>query len=88
LVGERRALINQLRAILLERGFIAPQGRRKLERARPRIAGRVCLWVRDDTCGLTIRISSSLSCAVSENNAVDAEAIFDAAARPTMRFVR
>jgi len=31
LVGERTALINQLRAILLERGFIAPQGKRKLE---------------------------------------------------------
>ena len=33
LVGERTTLINQLRAILLERGFAAPQGRRKLERA-------------------------------------------------------
>jgi transposase len=32
LVGERTALINQLRAILLERGITAPQGRRKLER--------------------------------------------------------
>jgi transposase len=31
LVGERTALINQLRAILLERGFIAPRGKRKLE---------------------------------------------------------
>src|SRR5919107_1366781 len=31
LVGERTALINQLRAILLERGLVAPQGRRKLE---------------------------------------------------------
>jgi transposase len=31
LVGERTALINQLRAILLERGFVVPQGRRKLE---------------------------------------------------------
>jgi len=31
LVGERTALINQLRAILLERGHAAPQGRRKLE---------------------------------------------------------
>ena len=31
LVGERTALINQLRAILLEREFIAPQGKRKLE---------------------------------------------------------
>jgi transposase len=32
LVGERTALINQLRAFLLERGLIVPQGRRKLER--------------------------------------------------------
>ena len=31
LVGERTALINQLRAILLERGETVPQGRRKLE---------------------------------------------------------
>lgn len=31
LVGERTALINQLRAFLLERGVIMPQGRRKLE---------------------------------------------------------
>lgn len=32
MVGERTALINQLRAILLERGFVAPQGKRNLER--------------------------------------------------------
>ena len=31
LVGERTALINQLRAILLERGITVPQGRRKLD---------------------------------------------------------
>ena len=31
LVGERTALINQLRGFLLERGLAAPQGRRKLE---------------------------------------------------------
>ncbi len=31
LAGERTALINQLRAFLLERGLIMPQGRRKLE---------------------------------------------------------
>src|SRR5215210_9060228 len=31
LVGERTALINQMRAILLERGLVIPQGRRKLE---------------------------------------------------------
>ncbi len=30
-VGERTALINQLRAILLERGMVAPQGKRKLQ---------------------------------------------------------
>ena len=32
LVAERTALINQLRAILLERGLVAPQGKRNLER--------------------------------------------------------
>jgi transposase len=32
LVGERTALINQLRAVLLERGTSVPQGRRSLER--------------------------------------------------------
>jgi transposase len=32
LVGERTALINQLRAILLERGIVVPQGKRHLER--------------------------------------------------------
>src|SRR6201982_1977474 len=32
LVGERTALINQLRAILLERGIAVPRGRRNLER--------------------------------------------------------
>jgi transposase len=31
LVGNRTALINQLRAVLLERGIVVPQGRRKLE---------------------------------------------------------
>src|SRR6202021_733689 len=31
LVGERTALINQLRAILLERGLVAPQGKWKLK---------------------------------------------------------
>src|ERR1700730_15695960 len=31
LVSERTALINPLRALLLERGLVAPQGRRKLE---------------------------------------------------------
>ncbi len=31
LVGERTALINQLRAILLERGIVVPKGKRNLE---------------------------------------------------------
>jgi transposase len=37
LVAERTALINQLRALLLERGITAPQGRRKVERLLPEI---------------------------------------------------
>ena len=37
LVTERTALINQVRALLLERGITAPQGRRKLERLLPEI---------------------------------------------------
>src|SRR4029077_3394057 len=31
LFGERTALINQLRAVLLERGIVVPQGKRKFE---------------------------------------------------------
>ncbi|PDT76172.1 IS110 family transposase [Sinorhizobium sp. BJ1] len=37
LVGERTALINQLRAILLERGITIPQGRQKLESMLPQL---------------------------------------------------
>src|SRR3546814_123128 len=37
LVGRRTALINQLRAILLERGIVVPQTRRVLERSLPDI---------------------------------------------------
>lgn len=37
LVAQRTALINQLRALLLERGITAPRGRRKLERRLPEI---------------------------------------------------
>ena len=37
LVAARTALINHLRSLLLERGIIVPQGRRKLERALPEI---------------------------------------------------
>jgi transposase len=37
LVAERTALINQLRAVLLERGVVIPKGRRKLEQALARL---------------------------------------------------
>jgi hypothetical protein len=55
LVGARRTLLNQLRAILLERGHIFPQGRRKLEAAvdalvsdpASEISGRVRQLVTD-----------------------------------------
>src|ERR1700704_4939801 len=39
LVGERTALINQMRSILLERGIVVPQGRRRLLDALPGISG-------------------------------------------------
>ena len=38
LVGQRTALMNQIRSILLERGIVVPQGRRKLLDARPKDA--------------------------------------------------
>lgn len=55
LVGERTALINQLRAVLLERGIIVPQGRRKLEvyleallaEERVQLSPRVRLLIED-----------------------------------------
>jgi transposase len=56
LVGARTALINQLRAILLERGIAIPQGRRKLQRqlaammdeaGAPSLSPRMQLLVED-----------------------------------------
>jgi transposase len=56
LVGERTALINQVRAILLERGIIVPQGKRKLEQhlrfvmdaqQAPQLSPRMRLLVAD-----------------------------------------
>ncbi|MCW0001741.1 IS110 family transposase [Pararhizobium sp. YC-54] len=55
LVAERTALINHLRALLLERGIVVAQGRRKLEDALgvfadeddPRLSSRVRLLVED-----------------------------------------
>ena len=40
LVSERTALINPLRALLLERGIVVPQGRRKLEEQLSTFADR------------------------------------------------
>src|SRR3546814_1718783 len=49
LVGRRTALINQLRAILLERGIVVPQTRRVLERSLPDI-------LADESNGLSPRL--------------------------------
>jgi transposase len=49
LVGRRTALINQLRAILLERGIIVPQTRRVLERRLPEV-------LADENSGLSPRM--------------------------------
>src|SRR5207248_4265542 len=40
LITERTALINHLRTVLLERGIIIAQGRRKLEKALPEILAK------------------------------------------------
>ena len=44
LVGERTALINQLRAILLERGIVVPQGRQQAGA----VISPICCDGRDD----------------------------------------
>ena len=49
LVGRRTALINQLRAILLEHGITVPQGRRVLER-------RLAAILADERGGLSPRV--------------------------------
>jgi transposase len=54
LVGERTAPINQLRAILLERGIVSPQGERKLEQFLAMLmdgAGRGRIEPADDHAG-------------------------------------
>jgi transposase len=68
LVAERTALINQLRALLLERGITVPQGRRKLERLLAEILGdegnglgprlrRLIADMREEWRGIDRRIS-------------------------------
>ena len=69
LVGERTALMNQLRAVLMERGIIVPQGRRNLEQhlavildgEEPRLSRRVRSLVEDmraEWAGLDRRIEA------------------------------
>jgi transposase len=49
LVGQRTALMNQMRSLLLERGIVVPQGRRKLQE---QLAGLLC----DGASGVSSRI--------------------------------
>lgn len=49
LVGQRTALMNQLRAVLLERGIVVPQGRRRLEQ-------QLAAIVQDETTSLSRRV--------------------------------
>jgi len=68
LVAERTAVINQLRALMLERGITVPQGRRKVERLLPEILGdernglgprlrRLIADMREEWRGIDRRIS-------------------------------
>ena len=72
LVSERTALINHLRALLLERGIVVPQGRRKLEQALPGI-------LADESSGLSARLRRLASDLREEWRALDERiAAFDA----------
>ena len=64
LVGERTALINQLRAILLERGLVAPQGRRKLEQ-------RLVDWLAQGDLAVSQRIRALIEDMWAEWQALD-----------------
>src|SRR5258708_22431518 len=73
LVSERTALINHLRALLLERGIIAPQGRRKLQEELTAFADE------DGTEALSPRIRLLIEDLRSEWRALDERiAAFDA----------
>lgn len=64
LVGCRTALINQLRAILLERGITVPQGRRNLEKRLPEILSK-------EDSGLSPRILHLIEDMLSEWHDLD-----------------
>ncbi|MGH6852206.1 MAG: IS110 family transposase [Methylocella sp.] len=73
LVSERTALINHLRALLLERGIVAPQGRRKLEEQLSTFADE------DEIDALSARIRILIEDLRAEWRALDARiAAFDA----------
>lgn len=64
LVGERTALINQIRALLLERGMVVPQGRRRLQL-------ELASLLADETLALSSRIRSLLADMQAEWEAID-----------------
>ena len=73
LVGERTALINQLRAILLERGLAVPQGKRKLEQYL------VTLMDEHDGRDLSLRIRTLIADMRAQWRELDRRiAVFDA----------
>src|SRR6266550_8554773 len=72
LVSERTALINHLRALLLERGIVAPQGRRKLQE-------ELAVFAEDGIEALSPRIRLLIEDLRSEWRALDERiAAFDA----------
>jgi transposase len=58
LVSERTALINHLRALLLERGIVVPQGRRKLEEELSVFADEDAITVLTAACELLAQRAS------------------------------
>src|SRR6201997_5018311 len=64
LVGERTALMNQLRAVLLERGIAVPQGRRKLQQ-------HLAVILADDNPRLSSRVRSLVAEMWAEWRALD-----------------
>ena len=64
LVARRTALINQVRALLLERGIAMPQGRRKLEQRLPEI-------LAEETAGLSPRMRHLVADLQAEWRALD-----------------
>ncbi len=73
LVGERTALINQLRAILLERGIVVPQGKQRLEQYL------IGLMAEPDAAGLGARMRILIADGQAQWRELDRRiAVFDA----------